>query len=67
MKKLTLTFLVAGAAVALATISVNAPVGASPDAAQALAAAVCCDEPPPCYPFPCDPPQDPPSMKSARP
>ena len=67
MKQLALTFILASAAVALATVTTSAAPGKSALEAQ-TAGAICCDEPPPnCYPHPCsDPPEQGRNPKAAR-
>jgi hypothetical protein len=64
MKQLALTFLLASAALALATVTTtSAPATARP---EQTAGAICCDEPPPqCWPLPCDPPEQGRALKPA--
>jgi hypothetical protein len=66
MKQLVLTFLLASAAVALATVTTSANSGKAAQEAQ-TAGAICCDEPPPqCWPNPCDPPEQGRNLKPVR-
>jgi hypothetical protein len=68
MKTLTLTFLVATAAVALATVSTSARPANAVRPSQTLAMACCDDPPPPCLPGypPCDGKNDPPGNDRSR-
>ena len=67
MKQLALTFILASAAVALATVTTSASQDKAVLAAQ-TAGAICCDDPPPnCWPTPCsDPPEQGRNLKPAR-
>ena len=71
MQKIALTFVLASAAAALASISTSARPNGVVDASQTLAMACCDDPPPPCWPSPpdCDksnPPSGDENLKSTR-
>ena len=66
MKQLALTFVLASAAVALATVTTSAAPDKTIREAQTVAV-MCCDDPPPqCWPLPCDPPEQGRNLKPIR-